>query len=197
MYAVVQTGGKQYRVSPGDVIIVDRLTGVGGDKIELDNVLMLDDGSKVQVGKPLLDKAMIITTIIEQSRADKIIVFKKKRRKGYRRKHGHRQHQTVLRVMEIKGEGVSAKAPAAKSVKAETAPAAKSVKAETAKPAISEAKAPEAKVPEAKVAVKSAKKAEPTKKATATKTAPKKTAAPKKPDAAKKTAAKPSTKKSK
>ncbi len=109
MYAVVQTGGKQYRVSPGEIVIVERLPGENGDVIELDSIMMLDDGKAAQVGQPFLKDAKLKAEIVDQSRADKIIVFKKKRRQNYRRKAGHRQLQTVLRVTEISGKGFSAK----------------------------------------------------------------------------------------
>ncbi len=101
MFAVVRTGGKQYRVSRDDVIKVERLTAEPGAVIELDQVLMLDDGKSPTVGTPLVDGARVSATVLDQTRADKIIVFKKKRRKNYRRKHGHRQHQTVLRITDI------------------------------------------------------------------------------------------------
>jgi len=101
MFAVVRTGGKQYRVSKDDVIKVERLEGEPGAEIELDQVLMLDDGKSPTVGSPLVDGARVAATVLDQTRADKIVVFKKKRRKNYRRKHGHRQHQTVLRITDI------------------------------------------------------------------------------------------------
>jgi len=110
MYAVVQTGGKQYRVSPGDIFVVERLPGQSGEEIEFESILMLDDGETPQFGQPFLKDAKLKAEIVEQSRADKIIVFKKKRRQNYRRKNGHRQLQTVLRVTEIASKGVSAKA---------------------------------------------------------------------------------------
>ena len=105
MFAVVRTGGKQYRVSKDDVIKVERLEGEPGAEIELDQVLMLDDGKSPTVGSPLVDGARVAATVLDQTRADKIIVFKKKRRKNYRRKHGHRQHQTVLRITDILAGG--------------------------------------------------------------------------------------------
>jgi large subunit ribosomal protein L21 len=103
MYAVVKTGGKQYRVSPGAVIKVERLEGEVGATIALDQVLMVgDDGSDgPKVGTPLLAGAKVAAEVLEQSRAPKVIVFKKKRRKNYRRKRGHRQLQTVLRIQDI------------------------------------------------------------------------------------------------
>ena len=108
MFAVVRTGGKQYRVSKDDVIKVERLEGEPGAEIELDQVLMLDDGKSPTVGSPLVDGARVAATVLDQTRADKIIVCKKKRRKNYRRKHGHRQHQTVLRITDILAGGAGA-----------------------------------------------------------------------------------------
>jgi large subunit ribosomal protein L21 len=103
MYAVVKTGGKQYRVSPGAVIKVERLAAEVGATIALDQVLMIGDhGSDgPRVGTPLIDGAKVAAEVLEQSRAPKVIVFKKKRRKNYRRKRGHRQLQTVLRIQDI------------------------------------------------------------------------------------------------
>ncbi len=101
MFAVIKTGGKQYRVEEGNIIKVEKLNGESGDKITFDNVLMAGEGSKVTVGSPLVKGASVVTEILEQTRADKVIVFKKKRRHNYRRKKGHRQHITVLRVTGI------------------------------------------------------------------------------------------------
>jgi large subunit ribosomal protein L21 len=102
MYAVVKTGGKQYRVSPGAVIKVERLEGEVGTTIALDQVLMIGDADGgPKVGTPLIDGARVAAEVLEQSRAPKVIVFKKKRRKNYRRKRGHRQLQTVLRIQDI------------------------------------------------------------------------------------------------
>ncbi|MEN8236205.1 MAG: 50S ribosomal protein L21 [Pseudomonadota bacterium] len=168
MYAVVEAGGKQHRVSPGDVMIVNRLTGESGDQIDLPNVLMLDDGKKLQVGSPFLAKTAIQAEILEQKRGKKIIVFKKKRRQGYRRKHGHRQHLTVLRVLDFAGSGVAAKTQ--KATKPEKPSAAAEVKEAPVKQA-TPTKKPAEKTAAAKKEVK----------ATAAKEAkPKKAAAPKK-----------------
>jgi large subunit ribosomal protein L21 len=103
MYAVVKTGGKQYRVEPGAVIKVERLDGEVGSTIALDQVLMIggDNGGEPKVGAPLIDGASVAAEVLEQNRAPKVIIFKKKRRKNYRRKRGHRQLQTVLRINEI------------------------------------------------------------------------------------------------
>ena len=119
MFAVVRTGGKQYRVSKDDVIKVERLEGEPGAEIELDQVLMLDDGKSPTVGSPLVDGARVAATVLDQTRADKIIVFKKKRRKNYRRKHGHRQHQTVLRITDILAGAAATGASAPEEAKGE------------------------------------------------------------------------------
>lgn len=103
MYAVVKTGGKQYRVAPGEVIKVERLEGDVGATIALDQVLMIggDDAGDARVGTPLIAGAKVAAEVLEQNRAPKVIVFKKRRRKNYRRKRGHRQLQTVLRIQDI------------------------------------------------------------------------------------------------
>ena len=103
MYAVVKTGGKQYRVTPGAVIKVERLEGEVGATIALDQVLMIGDAwrRRPRVGTPLIDGAKVAAEVLEQAEAPKVIVFKKKRRKNYRRKRGHRQLQTVLRIQDI------------------------------------------------------------------------------------------------
>ena len=105
MYAVVKTGGKQYRVAEGDVIKVERLDAEVGGSLDLDQVLMIGgaDGAEPKVGTPLVAGARVTAEVLDQARGPKIIVFKKKRRKGYRRKKGHRQDLTVLRIREIAG----------------------------------------------------------------------------------------------
>jgi large subunit ribosomal protein L21 len=102
MYAVIKTGGKQYKVAAGDVIHVERLVGEVGDTVAFDQVLMVggQEGEPL-VGAPLLEGAKVTAEVLEQARGPKIIVFKKKRRKHYQRKRGHRQLQTVLRVSGI------------------------------------------------------------------------------------------------
>ena len=102
MFAVIRTGGKQYKVAKDDVIAVEKLDGEPGATIELAEVLMVGDGAVVATGRPFLAGASVSAELVEQRRADKIIVFKKKRRHNYRRKNGHRQHQTVLRITEIR-----------------------------------------------------------------------------------------------
>jgi large subunit ribosomal protein L21 len=103
MFAVIRTGGKQYKVAANDVISVEKLAGEPGTTIEFAEVLMVGEGAEVTSGTPLVTEASVSATVVEQTRAKKIIVFKKKRRKNYRRKKGHRQQQTVLRITEIRG----------------------------------------------------------------------------------------------
>lgn len=128
MYAVIRTGGKQYRVTPGDVIEVEKLSGEAGEIIQISEVLMLGGEGAAQIGAPVVSGASIAAEIIEQKRGTKIIVFKKKRRKNYRRKKGHRQHLTALRITEIltggKQPSKTAAKPAADKPKAK-APAKK------------------------------------------------------------------------
>jgi large subunit ribosomal protein L21 len=102
MYAVFQTGGKQYKASEGDLVRLERLHGDVGDEVVIKEVLMAADDQGVQIGTPLLAEAQVIGRIVEQNKARKIIVFKQKRRKGYRRKAGHRQHYTCLKIDQIK-----------------------------------------------------------------------------------------------
>jgi large subunit ribosomal protein L21 len=101
VYAIIQTGGKQYRVSPGDQLRVERLPGARGDAVTLDQVLLVADGQDLKVGQPLVAGAAVTAQILRQGKAKKILVFKKKRRKNYRRKQGHRQLYTALQVQEI------------------------------------------------------------------------------------------------
>src|SRR6201981_3768194 len=123
MFAVIRTGGKQYKVAKDDVISVEKLAGEAGGTIELADVLMIGEGAEVTTGTPLLAGASVAATVVEQTRAPKIIVFKKQRRKNYRRKKGHRQYQTVLRIDEIRGAVGSLSAENERAV-AEPEPAA-------------------------------------------------------------------------
>ncbi len=104
MFAVISTGGKQYKVSEGDILDVEKLDGEEGDQIVLDKVLMLG-GAETLIGTPFIEGASVAAQIIKQTRAAKIVVFKKKRRKNYRRKKGHRQHITVLKIADILTKG--------------------------------------------------------------------------------------------
>jgi large subunit ribosomal protein L21 len=98
MYAVIKTGGKQYRVQPGDLLVVEKLEGEPGANIAFGEVLMLGDGADVTVGVPTVAGASVAATLIETRKGEKVKIFKKIRRQGYRRTKGHRQHETVLRV---------------------------------------------------------------------------------------------------
>lgn len=101
MYAVVTTGNRQYRVSPGDTIQVQKLTGVVGDTVALTNVQLVSQGTEVTVGTPVVAGVRVEAQIVAQKRGPKIIIFKHRRRKGYRRKQGHRQSLTSLRITGI------------------------------------------------------------------------------------------------
>ena len=107
MYAVIKTGGKQYRVKPGDMLVVEKLAGDAGAEVAFDQVLMLGEGAEVLVGAPLIEGALVKATLVETRKGDKIKIFKKIRRQGYRRTGGHRQQETVLRVTSIAGQGKS------------------------------------------------------------------------------------------
>ena len=102
MYAVVKTGGKQYRVEKGSTLVVEKLDASAGDKITLDEVLMVGGDKSVTVGTPTVSGATVTATVEEQLKDDKIIIFKKKRRQNYRRKNGHRQRLTKITVTDIK-----------------------------------------------------------------------------------------------
>ena len=165
MFAVIRTGGKQYRVAPNDVIVIERVAGEPGATVELGEVLMLGDGdADARIGTPLVDKAAVFAEVLEQARTSKINVFKKKRRKKYRRTHGHRQNVTVLRITEIAAAGVrtaSRKAePAPKTgAKAEAAPKAKAAPKRKAAPKTkAEAKPPSKAEANAEAAPKAAPK---------------------------------------
>lgn len=101
MFAIVKTGGKQYRVEKNSVIKVEKLEGEAGATVKLQDVLMVFDGIKAQIGEPLVENASVEATIVAQARAPKVIIFKKNRRHNYRRKKGHRQPMTILRVSGI------------------------------------------------------------------------------------------------
>lgn len=138
MYAVVKTGGKQYRVAKDDKILVERLEGEAGASVQLDNVMMVVDGDKVTVGTPQIAGASVAAEVVEQTRGPKIIIFRRKRRKNHRRTQGHRQDLTLLKITGISADG---KAPAAK--KAAAKPATKKADA-GAKPAAKKAAAKKA-----------------------------------------------------
>ncbi|MEL7490300.1 MAG: 50S ribosomal protein L21 [Pseudomonadota bacterium] len=125
MYAVVKTGGKQYRVAKDDILRIERLPGDEGDTITLSDVLIVGEGDDVTVGSPLVDGASVAAEIVRQMRDKKVVIFKKRRRQNYRRKKGHRQHLTEVKVTDILTGGAKPKAAAKKAAPAkEKAPAA-------------------------------------------------------------------------
>ncbi len=101
MFAIIQTGGKQYRVAPGDILRVEHLPGERGDEVLLEQVLLVADGDAIKVGQPLVAGARVVSEILRQGKGKKVIVFKKKRRKKMRRKQGHRQLFTALEIKDI------------------------------------------------------------------------------------------------
>ena len=146
MFAVIKTGGKQYRVTKDDMIVVETVAGEPGSTVRFEDVLMIgNDGKAPSVGTPFLEQAAVFAEVVQQTRGDKIIVFKKKRRKGYRRKHGHRQALTVLRITDISPTGTKADTKS----KAKPEPKAKAKPKTEAKP-----KKPARKEPAAKTEAK-------------------------------------------
>lgn len=133
MYAIFKSGGKQYKVAENDVVKLEKLVGNKGDVITLGNVLALATDSGLTVGAPLVEGAVISAEVLEQTKDEKVLIFKKKRRHNYRRKKGHRQQITVVRILDVSGKGEK-KTPAKKAkVKAEAVEAA--VVSEQEKPA--------------------------------------------------------------
>jgi len=160
MYAVIETGGKQYRVQEGDVITVEKLKVSADDDITFDRVLVLSDGEKVYVGTPFVESAKVFGTVVENGKGEKIIIFKYKSKKDYRKKQGHRQPYTMVKIESLSMDGKPApkkaavksaaeKKPATKKAAAEKAPAEKkSAAKKTAaekKPAVKKAEKPAAK----------------------------------------------------
>ena len=128
MYAVIKTGGKQYRVTKDDVIQVERLKADVGGSVDIAEVLMIGDGDNTTVGAPLVADAKVVAEVVEQARGEKILVFKKKRRKHHRRLNGHRQDLTILRITDILPDGK----PAAKKRTAKAKTEAPTEAADTA-----------------------------------------------------------------
>jgi large subunit ribosomal protein L21 len=160
MYAIVEIAGQQFKVERGVKVYVHRLDANEGAKVEFDKVLLVDNGGKVQIGTPSIDGAKVAATVLSHLKGDKVIVFKKKRRKGYQKSNGHRQQLTQILVQGILGKG--------ETLKDEIAVAKKAVKAETA-----EVEAKPKKAAPKKVAAK--KEDAPAKKKAAPKKAAKKT----------------------
>jgi len=184
MYAIVEIAGKQFRVEENSRLRVPLLDVESGKTVEFGNVVVYNDDKKLQIGTPLVDKVKVSATVIEHNREKKIVVFKKKRRKGYQVKNGHRQHYSLIKVDKIGAGIVAAKPKAEKSVKAETK--AKPVEKEA--PKTTAKTAPAKAAPAKKTAAKTAAKAAPAKTAEKPKAAAKKTAPKPKVAPAKKTA---------
>lgn len=139
MFAVIQTGGKQYKVAKNQVVILERLDGDQGGEVQFDQVLMLGEGDDVTIGAPLVDGARVTGELLETRKGDKIRVFKKKRRKDYKRTAGHRQVETVVRITDILAKGEK---PAAKKAAAKPAAKKDEAKAEAPKKAAPKKAAP-------------------------------------------------------
>ncbi|MFZ5789550.1 MAG: 50S ribosomal protein L21 [Pseudomonadota bacterium] len=148
MFAVFRTGGKQYKVAKNDIIRVETVPGASGDLVEFTEVLMVGDGNETTVGKPLVAGATVAAALVDQIQADKMIIFKKKRRHNYRRKRGHRQKLSLLRVVDILTDGKKPDAAMKEAAKAVVKPKAE------AEPAAEKRAAPKkaAKTPAAKKA---------------------------------------------
>jgi large subunit ribosomal protein L21 len=112
MFAIIRTGGKQYRVAPDDVIVVEKVAGDKGGAVSFADVLMIADGETVSVGAPTVAGATVSGELVEQRKGEKVKVFKKTRRSTYRRKRGHRQHESVVRITSIAANGKTANAAA-------------------------------------------------------------------------------------
>ena len=125
MYAVIKTGGKQYKVAKDEVVSVEKLTGEAGDSVQFEEVLLLGEGDKTTTGTPLIQGAMVTGEVVEQTRGKKIIVFKKKRRKNHRRRNGHRQDLTAVRITDILTDGKKPSKAKAKAAPKKTKAAAK------------------------------------------------------------------------
>jgi len=140
MYAVIKTGGKQYKVAAGDKLKVEKLEGDVGSKVVIDKILMLADGEAVTIGSPLIAGAVVNATVVSHGRGDKVMIFKFRRRKHYRKTQGHRQSYTEILIGDINGKGAVAKAASAAKVAVakpatEKAPAKAAAKAPAAKKA--------------------------------------------------------------
>ena len=165
MYALVKTGGKQYRVSKDDTILVERLSAEEGEQIILNDIVMLGDGDKVTIGTPLVGGAGVSATVVRQTRGPKIIIFRRKRRKNHRRTQGHRQDLTLLKIIDIAEDAKSLKTakPAAKAAPKKAAasdtPAEKTATPKTAAAKKAASKATAAKKPAVKKAAAAKKPA--------------------------------------
>ena len=156
MYALVKTGGKQYRVEKDDTILVERIAAEEGAEVILNDIVMLGDGDKVTIGTPTVDGAAVSATVVSQTRGPKIIIFRRKRRKNHRRTQGHRQDLTLLKINDIAED--AKKLVPAKSAAKKAAPKAASVKKPAAKKVTAKKAAPKAASAKKPTAKKAAKK---------------------------------------
>ena len=189
MYAVVKTGGKQYRVTKDDTILVEKLDADEGQTVTLSDVMLLGDGDKVTVGTPVVANASVEAQVVSQTRGPKIIIFRRKRRKNHRRTQGHKQDLTLLKITDINTSGkkvatpskkAAAKAEAKPAAKEESAPAKKAAVKAKEKPAVK--KATQKKVASSKKTAAKAEASPAVKKAAAKKAAASKKATAKKKD---------------
>jgi large subunit ribosomal protein L21 len=139
MYAVIKTGGKQYKVTAGDKLKVEKLVGEVGSKVVLDKILMLADGDAITIGSPLVAGAKVNATVVSHGRGDKVMIFKFRRRKHYRKTQGHRQSYTEILIEDVNGKAAAAPVKAAAEKPAKAVAAEKPAKA----PAVKKAKAAE------------------------------------------------------
>lgn len=166
MYAIVEIAGQQFKVSRGTKVYVNRLDANEGSKVEFDNVLLIDTDGKVQIGTPSVDGAKVAATVLSHLKGDKVIVFKKKRRKGYQKSNGHRQQLSQILIQGVLGKGetltdeiaVEKKAPKAKAVETTVVEASAPKKAAGKKTSAKKEEAAEKKAPAKKVAPKKAAK---------------------------------------
>jgi large subunit ribosomal protein L21 len=166
MYAIFKSGGKQYKVAENDVVKLEKLAGNKGDVISLSNVLALGTEKGLTVGAPFVEGAVISAEVLEQKRDEKVLIFKKKRRQNYRRKKGHRQEITVVRILDVSGKGEK-KTPAKKEKveKVEKVEKSTATEAKTAEKKAPAKKASTAKEPKAEKITKASATTAPAKKA--------------------------------
>ncbi|MFP2995658.1 50S ribosomal protein L21 [Spongiivirga sp. MCCC 1A20706] len=164
MYAIVEIAGQQFKVAKDQKVFVHRLASEEGAKVSFNNVMLLDDAGKVTIGAPAIDGAAVEAKVLKHLKGDKVIVFKKKRRKGYKVKNGHRQSLTEIIIEEIKASGAKKAAPAKAKAEKPAAKKAAAPKKEEAKPAAKKAVAPKKEAAPKKATPKKAAKADDLKK---------------------------------